>query len=365
MAQKLEIVKLDQDGHEVGRYNSAREAAVLEGISEDKLYKMLSGKKKKPINGYFYRKTGIITNAVDRIGSGKFKCPYCERRFETYNGLSKHVIRERAHGDVTQEDLLTVVKYDGIRPKCKCGCGEYTKIAHEGGFHFVDYVKGHHNRVHNNWGHNDEAKRKSAETRRKQYASGERKQWNYGKKWVDTFTEEQIEDIKKRIFTKERAKKISEKLKRPKDEKWKESLRAAFNKEEYRSLKRREMHNRIANGTFSLTSSGETEFIQEVIKPLGLEYDTQYYISDIKHYCDVYIPSKNTIIEYDGDFWHCNPEKFPNGPKFEYQVKHMLKDEAEREYCEKNGINLVRVWENDFKKRKEMVVENINTALSL
>lgn len=66
-------------------------------------------------------------------------------------------------------------------PKCKCGCGEYVEWTNVG---YRDY-KGKHwiafkNKTQNSWGHNPDAIEKSAETRRKQYASGERKTWNEG-----------------------------------------------------------------------------------------------------------------------------------------------------------------------------------------
>jgi hypothetical protein len=45
---------------------------------------------------------------------------------------------------------------------------------------FRDLCQGHYSRIHNNWGSNPTAQKKSAETRRQQYASGERIQWNKG-----------------------------------------------------------------------------------------------------------------------------------------------------------------------------------------
>lgn len=70
------------------------------------------------------------------------KCPYCDREFKTYNGLTKHMFKYNAHGDgITREKLLADVRYGGVRPTCKCGCGSYTDISYEGGAHFTDYEK--------------------------------------------------------------------------------------------------------------------------------------------------------------------------------------------------------------------------------
>lgn len=69
-----------------------------------------------------------------------------------------------------------ISKSDEI-PKCKCGCEKEMSWSNIG---YREYAKGHYSRVHNNWGHNPKAIQKSAETRRRQFASGERTMWNKG-----------------------------------------------------------------------------------------------------------------------------------------------------------------------------------------
>ena len=316
----------------------------------------MSGKQ-KTADGWIFIKTGNSCNAVDKNGSGNYKCPYCERRFKTYNGLCKHVIREKAHGDISKEKLLTDFKYGGIRPICKCGCGAYTSIDPNGETHFCDYVFGHAIRVHNNWGHNEKAKEKSAETRRRQYKDGSRIQWNKGKTWEETYTPEQIKNLHSEIHTEERGMKIRMKLLGvPKSDEQRKKMREIFNTEKYKTMFSERMKYRLDNNLFSISSSGETEFINEFIKPLGVEYQEQYYLKEIHQYCDIYIPSKNLIIEYDGDFWHCNPNKYPDGPKYEYQVKHIEKGNIKNQYCNDNNINILRIWESDAKNNKDYVV---------
>ena len=189
MGLKKQIIQF-KDGEQVAIYESATEAAKAVGSINATISKCCLGKIKQ-VNGYTFKYTGEYTNKVEH--NGEYKCPYCDERFETYNGLCKHVLMYKVHGDdITREQLLTDFKYGGVRPICKCGCGGYTKIRYEGEPHFQDYIVGHHNRVHNNWGHNENAKLRSAETRRRQYSSGERVQWNKGKKWSETFSEEKI-----------------------------------------------------------------------------------------------------------------------------------------------------------------------------
>ena len=323
MGLKKQIIQL-KDGKEINVFNSATEAAEAIGTIKSNISKCCLGKLKQ-VNGFTFKYTGEYTNK--KSNDGEFKCPYCEERFDTYNGLCKHIFTFNVHGDgITKEQLLVDFKYNGVRPTCKCGCGEYTEIRYDGGAHFVDYVRGHHNRVHNNWGHNEKAKLHSAETRRKQYASGERIQWNKDKSWDETYSPEEI-------------KRLTE-------------------------IHREKIYRMLTETPFSLSSKIEEEFIETCIKPLNIEYNKQYYIRDLHHYCDVFIPSKNTIIEFQGDYWHGNPKKYAKEELSEFQLEKVEKDEKLREYCSNKGINLIEVWESDYNRDKDginkMLVESIN-----
>lgn len=359
MGLKKQIIQF-KDGKQIAIYESAIEAAKVLGVSEDRIYKHLSKKTKKDINGLTFEYTGEYTNKVEH--SGDYKCPYCEERFETYNGLCKHILKYKAHGrEITKEQLLTDFKYGGVRPTCKCGCGGYTNIRYDGGAHFQEYVIGHHNRVHNNWGHNEKAKLNSAETRRKQYASGERVQWNKGKKWSETFSEEKIQELMEKYSDKKRNEKISKALKNvPKSKEHAEKCRENGRSEKSIIANRLKMYKALTSGEFSLSSKVEKEFIETCIKPLNIEFDTQHYIKDIHHYCDVYIPSKNTIIEFQGDYWHGNPKKYLKEELSKSQLEKVEKDEVLRKYCSDNEINLIEIWESDYNKDVNSVKKLLN-----
>jgi len=362
MGLKKQIIQF-KDGKEVAVYNSATEAANAVESTKSNISKCCLGKIKQ-VNGFTFKYSGEFTN--QQKNDGEYKCPYCDKRFETYNGLCKHIFRHKEHGDyITQEQLLTDYKYGGIRPKCKCGCGEYTEIRYDGGVHFADYMRGHHSRVHNNWGHNEQAKLHSAETRRGQYKNGERIQWNKGKSWKETFTENKIKELMKNYSDESRNSKIAAKLKGvPKSKEHAEKCRQNGRSENSILRNREKMRKMLTETEFSLSSKKEKEFIEYCIKPLGIDYDTQYYLKDIHHYCDVYIPSKNMIIEFQGDYWHGNPNKYSNDELSEFQKKKVTKDNELREYCSENGINLIEIWESDYDKdsngAKTLLEEQIN-----
>jgi very-short-patch-repair endonuclease/uncharacterized Zn finger protein (UPF0148 family) len=363
MGLKKEIIKFDLNGNEICRYSSVQDAVKAEGISENKIYKVINGKQ-KAADGWIFKKSGNVTNAVDKFTTGEYKCPYCEKRFKTYEGMAKHVVKSNAHGEISSEQLLVDFKYQGIRPTCACGCGEYTSIDKNGEYSFRQYVYGHGIRVHNNWGHNKAAQEKSAETRRRQYKEGTRVQWNKGKKWEEVYNQDMISKLMSSIKSQERAKKIRNKLIGvPKSEEHAEKCRYNGSCERTRKILSKKLHDRLDSGEFSISSYGEKQFITEFIEPLGLEYKKQYFLREINQYCDIYIPSKNLIIEYDGDFWHCNPERYPIGALYEYQKRHIEKDKIKNEYCKNKGIILLRIWESDASKNKQLVKQKILDAI--
>ena len=83
-------------------------------------------------------------------------------------------------------------------------------------------------------------------------------------------------------------------------------------------------------------------------------------MKDIHHYCDVYIPSKNTIIEFQGDYWHGNPKKYLKEELSKFQLEKVEKDEILREYCKNNKIMLIEIWESDYNRD----VDGIKTLLT-
>jgi 5-methylcytosine-specific restriction endonuclease McrA len=106
----------------------------------------------------------------------KYECKRCERNFDDYSALRKHV--GRIH-KVHSTDFFVEFHLNGEWPLCKCGCNEKVKWSAVRKS-FCDYVQGHQSRVVNNWGHNQKAIDASAETRRQQFENGDRQVWNAG-----------------------------------------------------------------------------------------------------------------------------------------------------------------------------------------
>jgi G:T-mismatch repair DNA endonuclease (very short patch repair protein) len=75
--------------------------------------------------------------------------------------------------------------------------------------------------------------------------------------------------------------------------------------------------------------------------------------------CDIFIPEFNLIIEYFGDYWHCNPKKYEE--TYYHKNKSMTAKEI-WEYDSKKvdliksyGYNLEVIWESDLKNDNKLI----------
>ncbi len=78
---------------------------------------------------------------------------------------------------------------------------------------------------------------------------------------------------------------------------------------------------------------------------LGIKYEKQYTING-KFTVDAFVPDKNTVVQFDGDYWHGNPEKYKDFDK--RQKKRMALDKSQDAYLETIGIKVIRIWQSDF-----------------
>jgi len=87
------------------------------------------------------------------------------------------------------------------------------------------------------------------------------------------------------------------------------------------------------------------------------------YNHDIKQmYKYDYVDFTNKkVIEFNGDFWHCNPKKYNenyfNKVKQKYANELWNKDKIKNDFVINKGYDLLVVWETDFKQNKEKVIK--------
>ena len=96
-----------------------------------------------------------------------------------------------------------------------------------------------------------------------------------------------------------------------------------------------------------------------------------FELCNLKHrvgnYCpDIIHKNKPIIIEYYGDYYHCNPNKYADDFVFRYSenttitAKDIRHKDAERiSYLQSKGYVVYVVWESDFKTKKESILRDI------
>jgi len=97
--------------------------------------------------------------------------------------------------------------------------------------------------------------------------------------------------------------------------------------------------------------------LESIEKNLSIKINREVKIG--KYFVDgVY---ENFVIEFYGDFWHCNPKKF-NSNDYNSLLKMTAGDKwkidkKRIEYIEKKGYNVIKIWENDWKNDKEGIIK--------
>ena len=75
--------------------------------------------------------------------------------------------------------------------------------------------------------------------------------------------------------------------------------------------------------------------------------------------CDIFLPKLNLVIEYNGDYWHCNPKKYSED--YFHQVKNKTAkelweyDNNKIDLIKSKGYNLVIVWESELKENPDLI----------
>lgn len=118
---------------------------------------------------------------------------------------------------------------------------------------------------------------------------------------------------------------------------------------------------------FSRTNSSHLEtIIKKLLNKLNVEYVEQYLIPNTLYKSDFLIKDSNLIIEVLGDYWHCNPKIYTNGPKDEIQ-KRKIEDDIKKDKVIKNlNLKVLYIWEYDIYNNYDMVkntlINNLNNA---
>lgn len=114
--------------------------------------------------------------------------------------------------------------------------------------------------------------------------------------------------------------------------------------QEYKELMRKLSAERVSNWNKNKRTGIELK-ISELLIALGIEYEEQKLMYD-KFVVDFYIPSKNLIIECNGNYWHNRPNQ-------------KKKDRARINYLTKCGHKIIVLWEHEINENIAQCKEEI------
>jgi len=70
---------------------------------------------------------------------------------------------------------------------------------------------------------------------------------------------------------------------------------------------------------------------------------------------------RTIVIQFDGDYWHGNPRKYP--VLTERQKKQVKRDRAQDAYLISCGYRVIRIWESDLKTDSGILRRRIDEVL--
>lgn len=111
------------------------------------------------------------------------------------------------------------------------------------------------------------------------------------------------------------------------------------------------------------TSKLETKFAKEFLNKLGLKYETQFKAESIGRYYDFFIPSANTIIEIDGDYYHSFNLLYEDMSPMQKKNKRVDKDKDK--WAKQHKINIIRIWEHDINDNPLSVMDMLKKEIKI
>ena len=249
-----------------------------------------------------------------------------------------------------KKDKLIQEKYNSIHPTCQCGCGQQTRYEPN----LKDYCKwihGHQSKIPGHFGDPKAEKRVNAiiKTRKAKFVSGD---YNH---ILNKVSQKRSEETKQKIS------KGGKGISRPKAN--------GFGTGRVHSQATKDkMSNSAVQRilkTGKVKRSGLEYKFEGILELLEIKYIHSYFIKDINKIYDFYIPEYNTLIEIDGDFWHCNPNTKYALPECKTQHINIENDKFKSQWAVDNGYKLLRFWENDInnniKQVKQVLLKSCNS----
>lgn len=190
---------------------------------------------------------------------------YCERCDFKCGQEPKFYAHLASAHDVTPQEELVRVRYGGVHPTCKCGCGENTALKSWRSNAEQSFIRGHNAKVSSSFSDKDTIEK--MKTARSQNAASENRQvWNKG------LTKETSESLAAAAAKKSAT--LLEKYATGKITPWQKGL-TAESSESLRKMSKTKTEKHIS-GAYSVWNKGMTSETSDVIRSTALKISDSY-----------------------------------------------------------------------------------------
>lgn len=119
------------------------------------------------------------------------------------------------------------------------------------------------------------------------------------------------------------------------------------------------------------TSKAQQEIIDHLNKThpeLGFVGEQLFYANSRRFFIDAMCEKLKLVVEYNGDYWHCNPLSYDGTffhPKKKKTATEIWKEDEQRmEALREAGYKTIVVWERDYVRNKDKVIDELERTIS-
>lgn len=116
------------------------------------------------------------------------------------------------------------------------------------------------------------------------------------------------------------------------------------------------------SGTKGLETSIE-KTVREFLEQNNIFFQEQKNLKWLNY--DFYVPEVNLFIEVQGEYHHCDPRLYPNGPKNNLQRRGIKQTQTKREIAERERVNLIELWQPDIENCWDMTSQKLIETIKM
>lgn len=138
-------------------------------------------------------------------------------------------------------------------------------------------------------------------------------------------------------------------------------------RERYSNVLKNKFFSKVALNMFKTIISELPEFVKCLPTYYASDTSSEYYLVDKEnsklYFIDFTIPSINYCIEFNGDFWHCNPTRYSENDVVDVfgEMKNVKdvweKDRRKVDFIRSQGFECDVIWEDDYRKNPVEVID--------